>query len=83
MKIVDSKTALILFFVFIVLPTPAYLKAAGLWHHNDIGLRAGAQFIVDGALFLFLRYTLWNRLPDAEQHDGQQDGQQQPQHAPQ
>ena len=73
MKVVDSKTALTLFFVFVVLPTPALLMAAGLWHHNDIGLRAAANIIIDGALFLFLRHTLWNRLPDAEQHDGQQD----------
>jgi hypothetical protein len=77
-KLVDSKTALTLFFVFIVLPTPALLKAAGLWHHNDIALRMGAQILIDGALFLFLKYTLWKRLPDAEQRDGQPDEQREP-----
>ena len=76
MRVVDSKTALMLFFVFVVLPTPTFLEGAGLWHRNDIALRMGAQLLVDGLLFLFLKHTLWKSLPDAEREDGQHDGQQ-------
>ncbi|HLL74682.1 MAG TPA: hypothetical protein VK421_05410 [Pyrinomonadaceae bacterium] len=76
MKVVDSKTALTLFFVFVVLPTPAFLSAAGLWHHNDIFWRMFAQIALDCFLFLFLRHSLWRRLPDAQQQGGQRDGQQ-------
>jgi len=76
MKVVNSRTALALFFVFVVLPTPSFLSAGGLWHHNDIFWRILAQVAVDGLLFLFMRQYWWKQLPDAEQQQ-QQEGEQQ------
>ena len=63
-KRVDSRTALTLFFVFVVLPTPAMLQAMGFWHHNDILWRMVAQTTFDGLAFLLLR-SIWRSLPDA------------------
>ena len=64
-KRVDSKTALTLFFLLVVLPTPALLQGMGLWHHNDIFWRMVAQITFDGLAFLLLR-AFWRRLPDSD-----------------
>jgi hypothetical protein len=69
-KRIDSKTSLKLFFVFVVLPTPAVLQGLGLWHHNDIFWRMVAQITFDGLAFLVLR-AVWRGLPDAEPRPAQ------------